>query len=278
MLTRLVVWMNQIVGSIAGVALAPIAWMPGWLSATIIAVLSGIVMLLMFKYTSNQKAIKHTRNQIKADLLALSLFKDDLRVGLRVQLALLLGAGRLLALSLVPMLVMFVPMCLVLGQLALWFQARPLVVGEDAVVTVRISDGGTQPLQEIQLSPAAAAVVTIGPVRVRSKNFVCWNIRATEPGLHRLSFQIGDHQFTKELAVGQNYMPVSLERPSSSLSSVLLHPRENPFAADSAVQSIEVAYPDRSSWTTGTDWWMVYWFLASMVAAFAARPFLNVNL
>jgi hypothetical protein len=58
----------------------------------------------------------------------------------------------------------------------------------------------------------------------------------------------------------------------------MLHPREEPFARDSPVQSIEVTYPDRSSWTTGTDWWMAYWFVASMVAAFAARPFLNVNL
>ena len=98
MLNRLVVWLNQIAGLIASVVLAPIAWLPGWLSSTAIAVITGIMMLLMFKYTSNQAAIKHTRNQVKANLLALSLFKDDLRVGLRIQFALLVGAGRLLVL------------------------------------------------------------------------------------------------------------------------------------------------------------------------------------
>ena len=70
-------------------------------------------MLVMFKYTSNQVEIKHTRSQIKANLLALSLFKDDLRGGLRVQVALLSGAARLLTLSLVPMLVMF---CFILAS------------------------------------------------------------------------------------------------------------------------------------------------------------------
>jgi len=33
------------------------------------------------------------------------------------------------------MLVMIVPMSLLLGQLSLWYQSRPLRVGEEAVVT-----------------------------------------------------------------------------------------------------------------------------------------------
>ena len=123
-----------------------------------------------------------------------------------------------------------------------------------------------------------AAAVTVGPVRVPSKNMVCWNIQTAQPGLHQLTFSVGDQRFTKELAVGDNYMTVSLERPASSLSDVLLHPREQPFAAASPVQSIAVTFPPRSSWTTGTDWWMVYWFVASMAAAFLAKPFLKVNL
>ena len=277
-LTFLVVWLNRIAGAIASVGLAPIAWLPGWLSATLIAAVTGVVMLVVFKYTSNQTALKQTRNQIKANLLALSLFKDDIRVGLRVQLGLLGWAARLLGLSLVPMLVMFVPMCLVLGQLGLWYQARPLSIGEEAVVTVHFHHDYVESIQQLQLDTLAAAKVTVGPVRVTSKKMVCWNIRADEPGVHQLRFTVGDTAFTKELAVGENYLPVSLERPSLSLTAMLLHPRESPFAADSSIQSIEVAYPKRVSWTTGTDQWMVYWFVASMVAAFLARPFLKVNL
>lgn len=278
MLTRLVVWLNQVAGAVGQVLLAPIAWLPGWLSATAIAAITGILMLLVFKYTSNQAAIKRTRSQIKANLLALSLFQEDLRVGLRVQCALLFEAGRLLVLSLIPMLVMLVPMCLVLGQLALWYQARPLMVGEEAVITVHLAEAGEGILPDIQLAPSAFVDVTVGPVRVPAKRMVCWNVQARESGLHQLVFRAKDAQFIKEFAIGQGYMPVSLERPSGNLEAVLLHPREAPFAADSVVQSIDVAYPGRSSWTTGTDWWMVYWFAASMVAALIARPFLNVNL
>src|SRR5438105_4499370 len=126
MLTQVFVWLNLVANQSAGILLAPVAWLPGWLSATMIGAITGIGMLVLFKFTSNQNAIKRTRNGIKANLLALSLFKEDIFVGLRCQRALLQGAARLLVLSLVPMLVMFLPTCLLLGQLALWYQSRPL--------------------------------------------------------------------------------------------------------------------------------------------------------
>jgi hypothetical protein len=277
MLTQLVVWLNACATRLADVILAPVAWLPGWLSATLIAIVTGVLMLLAFKYTSNQAAIKQTRNGIKANLLALSLFKDSVRVGLRAQGGILLGAGRLLRLSVVPILVMLAPMCLLLGQLALWYQARPLRVGEEAVVTVHMKEDRSA-LADVALLPSSAITTAIGPVRVPTKNMVCWSVVASETGCHTLAFEAEGRSCTKELAVGDTFMPTSLVRPSWSWSEALIHPREAPFDADSPVQSIEVAYPPRESWTAGTDWWLGYWFVVSMIAAFAARPLFNVNI
>ena len=256
---------------------APVAWLPGWLSATLIAVATGILMLAMFKYTSNQNAIRRARNRIKANLLAVSLFQEDLRVGFRCQLAILRGAASLLALSLVPMLVMFVPMCLLLGQLALWYQARPLAVGEEAVVTVQLADfGNSDPEVELVSDPAVA--VSAGPVRIPAKHMVCWNIRAVEPGCHEVTFAVNGSSVTKQIAIGDGFLPTSLKRPNWNLAEVLLHPREPPFPRNSPVQSIEVDFPERLSVTSGSRWWLIYWFVVSLIAAFVARPLLKVNL
>lgn len=278
MLTQFFVWLNAAANALADVFLAPIAGLPGWLSATVIAVVTGLAMLLAFKYTSNQTAIRRTRDRIKANLLALSLFKDDVRVGLRCQAALLLGAVRLIALSLVPMLVMLVPMCLILGQLGLWYQARPLAIGEDAVVTVQLAQSKDKTLPEVHLENSQAVTPTIGPVRVPSKHMVCWTVAAAEPGFHELSFDVGGRTVTKQIAIGDGLMPTSIKRPAWSLTDVLLNPREHPFAADSPVQSIEIDFPQRSSWTAGTDSWLIYWFIVSLAAAFMARPLLKVNI
>ena len=55
-----------------------------------------------------------------------------------IQGRILLGASRLLILAVVPMLVMIVPVWLLLGQMALWYESRPLRIGEEAVVTLQL--------------------------------------------------------------------------------------------------------------------------------------------
>jgi uncharacterized membrane protein (DUF106 family) len=274
----LLVLLNSIANACAALLFAPIAWVPGWVSATAVSVITGVLMLLAFKYTSYQTGIKRTRNQIKANLLALSLFKDNVAVGLRAQGRLLANAGKLLLLSIVPMLVMTLPMILLLGQLALWYQARPLRVGEEAVVTVQLASDAANAVREIELVTQSGIETTTGPVRVSSKHFVCWKIRPTSSGTHELVFRIGEQSYRKQLATGDGYMPTSLKRPAWSVADILMHPRESPFARDSMVQSIDVAFPERESWTTGSSTWLIYWFVMSMIAAFAAKPILKVNL
>jgi hypothetical protein len=199
-------------------------------------------------------------------------------VSLRAQGRLLVNAGRLLALSLVPMLIMFVPMCLLLGQLAVWYQARALPVGSETVITAHLDMKGVNDPSEVQLDTSPAFDLRAGPVHIRDKNIVCWRIQAMQPGVHELTLTIDGRSFTKEVSIGDGFLPVSPLRPAWNWSGALLNPRERPFPDESPVQSIEVAYPQRASWTSGTDHWVIYWFVVSLVAAFASRPLLKVNL
>jgi hypothetical protein len=277
-MTQLVVWLNIAANTLGRVVLAPLPVLPGWLSATLVACGTGIVMLLAFKYTSNQRAIKRVRNDIKANLLALSLFKENIAVSLRAQGRILLSAGKLLLLAVVPVLVMIVPVTLLLGQLALWYQARPLALGEEAVITLKLSGNSAGEWPDVRLEPAAAIEPTLGPVRVTSQRRLCWNIRALGNGYHRLAFAVGEQTIEKELAVGNGFLRTSPVRPAWNWEEALLYPWEEPFRPDSPVESIEIDYPSRSSWTCGSNSWIVYWFAVSMVAAFACRRAFNVNL
>src|SRR5262245_46902784 len=222
-LVHVVVWLNAAANALGGWLLAPVAVLPGWLSATLVAAVTGVLMLIVYKYTSNQKAIKRVRDDINANLLALKLYKDSVLVALRVQGRLLAASGRLLLLALVPMAVMIVPVTLILGQLSLWFQQRPLQVGEEAVVTLKLNGDATSSLPEVSLEPTDAVETTVGPVRVVSRREVCWNIQARANGYHRLVFRIGDQTIEKELAVGDGFMRVSAQRPAWVWSDALLY-------------------------------------------------------
>jgi hypothetical protein len=290
-LATLVVWLNTVANALGAWLLAPLGVLPGYVSATLVAVVTGVLLLVVFKYTSHQRAIKRVRDGINADLLTLKLFKDSARVAVQSQGRLLVGAAKLLVFALVPMVVMFLPVTLILGQLSLWYQQRPLRVGEEVVVTLQLNGDADSPLPDVTLRPSDAVETTDGPVRIQSKREVCWNVRARENGVHRLMFDVNGQTIDKELAVGDGFMRVSARRPERVVSEVLMHPAEAPFGPDSPVRSIDVDYPPRSWWTVGPDWlmdywwmaylqpywWMAYWFGVSMVAGFCFRRVLNVN-
>jgi hypothetical protein len=207
--------------------------------------------------------------------LTLKLFKNDVRVAMKAQGDLLSGAIQLLKYALVPLLVMMLPATLIYAQLSQWFQQRPLKVGEKTVLTMKLNGdrGGSFP--DVGLKRTDAVKTLVGPVRIFSKRQVCWTIEASEKGYHLLVLNVNDQTIEKELAVGDGFMRVSTER--SEWSDALLHPGERPFGPDSPVRSIEVDYPERSSWTSGTNYWVIYWFIVSMVAAFCFRRVLKVN-
>jgi hypothetical protein len=276
-LIQIVVWLNAVSNTLGGVLLAPLGLLPGWLSATLVAVGSGLLLLLGFKYTSNQSAIRAVRGDIKAHLLALKLFRESPRVMLRAQGRILWGAVRSASLAVVPLLLLAPPVCLLLGQVALWYQARPLRVGEEAVLVVKLN-GGQSTWPVVRLRPTDALQVTAGPVRVLSKRELCWNLKARRPGYHRLVLKVDGQAVEKEVAIGEGFMRVSTLRPGWQWREVLLHPAEPPFTADSTVHSIAIEYPNRSSWTSGTDAWLVYWVVVSMVAALCFSPWLKVKI
>jgi hypothetical protein len=278
LLARVVIGLNAVANALGNVLLAPIAVLPGWLSATIVSAVTGVLLLIVFKYTSNQRAIKKVRSDIKANLFALKLFKDSVPVTLKAQGRLFVGAFWLLIFAIVPMLVMALPVLLLLGQLALWYQARPLKVGEDAVVTLKLNGKADSAWPSVKLQPDAAVQVATGPVHVLSKREMCWLITAREKGYQHLRFEVDGQEANKQLAIGDGFMRVSAERPGWSWWDALLNPAERPFGPDSAVQSIEIEYPARDSWTSGTDWWVYYWFAVSMVAALCFHKVLGVSI
>lgn len=271
-------WINYPVNAAAGVVFAPIAALPGWLSATLVSAVTGVLLLIVFKYTSNQQAIGQVRDRIKADLLALKLFKDDLRTTFRAQGRLLVGAACLLRHSLRPLLVMIVPVLLELAQLGLWYQRRPLAPGEEALVTLQLAGEPDQAMPDVQLEAGGGVAVTTGPVRIFSEQQVCWQVRAVEPGEHALVFDVGNQQVRKQLVVGNGFARAGVVRPGWRWADILLHPLEPPFPSGSAVTSIEVDYPARDSFTSGTDWWLVYFFVASMVFALLFKPLVKVRI
>ncbi|MHC4394417.1 MAG: hypothetical protein ACYS1A_02060 [Planctomycetota bacterium] len=277
-LAHIITWINVLTNALAGFLLSWLAVLPGWLSNTIISAIMAVLLLINYKYTSNQRALGRVRDNIKADMLALKLFKDSILVTLQSEGRLFKGALLVLLHSIRPILVMIVPISLLVAQLGLWYQTRPLLPTEETVVIMKLNDKIESPLFNFSIEATDAIEVTAGPVRILSKHQICWKIRALESGYHRVIFRVGQEQIEKQLAIGDGFMRVSAERPGWHWADILLNPLEKPLTRDSIVQSISINYPDRLSRTSGTDWWLIYFIVATFVFALLFKPFLKVRI
>jgi hypothetical protein len=244
------------------------------LGLTLISVVFGLAMLFAFKHLSNQVAIVKVKDRIKANLLTLKLYKDELRVTFATQWHLLREIVRLQRYMLTPFLILLFPMVLVIAQMGLWYQWRPLLPGERAQIKMRLSEE-FESTQGAVLRPSDGLVIEAGPVP--GGHEVYWRIRGGEPGTHTLAFEVNGATVEKELVVSDAFHRVNPKRTSARWVDQILYPAESVIPADSGVRSIEIIYPHVDSWIYGSDYWLVFFFVVSMAVALAAAPVFGVK-
>jgi uncharacterized membrane protein (DUF106 family) len=290
-LSPLLAILNPICTTIGDVVYAVLSPVPPWLGLTILSAVAGVVMLIAFRYVSNQEAIGRAKDDIKANLLALKLYKDDLRVMFQAQGRLLWAILRLQRYMLTPVLIMLLPMLLGLAQMGTRHQWRPLRTGERALIRVTGTaaetsslnggdryDSGTgaaDSVSEIRLERSAAVEVEVGPVP--GGGAWVWRVRGGAPGRHTLQFHADGETIEKELIVGEGFSRVSAVRVGSDWATQLLHPVEGRLPHGAGIDSIEILYPGRDGWFCGATWWVLSFFVISMATALLLKPVFRVR-
>lgn len=268
---------NRVMTLIFDVLFAPFVNAPGWLSLVVFSIVASFCGLLVYKYTSNQAAIMQVKNRIKASMLAIKLFKDDLRVMFRSCGTVLVCAAKLFFHALLPLAIMIVPFVLGMAQLGLRYQWRPLRPGEAVTMTVSFVPDTELMSTPISLEPGQVFVAETPPVRILSEHEVVWRLRATQPGNERIRIHAGNEVLEKTIDVGDDFSRVSLLRSSSGFVDLLLHPGEQTIPSSSMVRSIALSYPDRESWFCGATFWLLWLIGLSFGAAYLLKPVLHVE-
>ena len=278
-MTSIVSIFNRALTFLFGMFYSALKWLGPFWSLVGLSILGGILLVWIFGKVSNQDAIKRARNRLSAELIALRLFKDDLRVFFGVQGQVLVWTLKYLQHSLVPMLILMVPAVIILVQLNLHYGLRPLAIGESALVKVKLRDsaalaGGA----EFKLQAPANLKIETEGVRVPELKEVCWRVRGISPGRFDLIVTDGKTSVTKKAAVGGRMEGVSSLRTARWLDN-LLYPDEAPIATSSAVESIEILYPELGLAILGRHVnWMILFLVLSMIFGFAFKGVLGVQI
>lgn len=251
-----------------------------------ISLLSGLFFLMVFKWTSNQEALFQAKQRVKAHLLELRLFADDMVLTMRAQKDLFLANGNYIRHTLRPMIFLLVPVVLLLIQLDVRYGLRPLEVGETALVQVRLSPSAAALPAELEL-PEGLSLAS-PPLRIPSLREVDWKVRAEAPGNWDLRVVVGGREIAKRVRVGDFLAPVAVQVSQPSLLSALANPAEASLPSDSPVQSITVNYPPRDlevlGWTLAggslqetIPGWAIFFFIVSVVPAYLLKGLFGVE-
>src|SRR6266550_5950310 len=137
-----------------------------------ISIVIGLLTVIVFRYTSDQKAIGRAKDRLKAHLLAVRLFQDQLPVVMRAYGRILRGTGSYLRLAFTPFLIVILPITFLIVQLDRYFGWIPLRPAQAFLVEAHVEDPAAANEVELQLPPELAS--TAPAVHIPNDKEVVW--------------------------------------------------------------------------------------------------------
>ena len=241
-----------------------------------ISIVIGFLMVIVFRYTSDQKAIARAKDRLKAHLLAVRLFQDQLPVVMRAYGKILRGTGSYLRLAFTPFLIAILPITFLIVQLDRYFGWTPLQPAQTFLVEARVEDPAALNDASLQLPPELS---TSAPaVHVPKDKEVVWRVMAEREGQYEIKIAAGGQIASKQVVVSPGLARVSPVRLKDNFWERMLVSSEPALADNSPVQSIGINYPPRVIDFAWMEWnWIVLFFVVSLIAGFIFKSALGIQ-
>ena len=272
---------NRAISGFFNVIITPFKTMDPIWSLALFSLLIGIIMLIIFRYTSDQQKIRETKSKIRAYIFELSLFKDEIGIVLSAQKNIFIYNLKYIKYALKPMLFMMIPLVLILIQLESWYGHRPLKPDESAIVSLKLHEG-SHSFSDIKLTAGGGITVETPPLRIPDQNEIDWRIRARETGDQYLTFNVPGEEIRQKVIVSEKGLVQVSPLASASASGftdALLNPALRSLPGDSPVAEIRIDYPAMSieifKWHVH---WLVIVFVLSIIFGFALKGMFRVEI
>ncbi len=235
----------------------------------VLSVAVGVLMVVLFGYTSDQEAIGLTKDQVKAHLLAVRLYRDQIPVVMSSYGKILRGTGRYLKLSFKPLLWVIIPITFLVVQVDRYLGAAPLPPNRPFLLTVHLAGQTSDAPNDVTLVLPSEITMTAPPVHVPSENAIVWRLVSSKEGKYEVKIATLGRSATKAVRVGSDLTRISTVRLRGQFWNRMFFSAEPPLPENFPVESISINYPERDIQIAGYGMnWIWPFFILSMVAGF----------
>jgi hypothetical protein len=241
-----------------------------------ISIVVGLLMVIVFRYTSDQKAIGRAKDRLKAHLLAVRLFQDQLPVVMRAYGQILRGTGSYLRLAFTPFLIAILPITFLIVQLDRYFGWMPLRPAQTFLVEAKVNEPAATNEVELQLPPD---LVSSAPaVHIPNDKEVVWRVIAQREGQYDIHIAAAGQTVSKQVVVSPGLARISPVRLRGSFWERVFTSGEPALEENSPIQSIAVTYQPRNINFAWMAWnWIVLFFVISLIAGFIFKSALGIQ-
>jgi uncharacterized membrane protein (DUF106 family) len=241
-----------------------------------LSIVIGLLMIVLFGYTSNQKAIKIAKDQLKAHLLAVRLFQDQLHVVVGSYGRILRGTGRYLKLAFMPLLYVIIPITVLIVQLDRYLGSTGVQVDAPFLLTAQVSNSDV--LNDVSLDLPPEVTMAAPAVHVPAEREVVWRLAASKEGAYEIQVIAAGQRVTKTVHVSSELARVSPVRLRGHFWERMLSSAESAIPENSPIESVAVDYPERNIEIFGYKMnWIWLFFIFSMVAGFIFKELLGIQ-
>lgn len=254
--------------------LLPFCGLPPFWGLAAVSLLTAIFILLVYRFASNQEAIRREKKRIQGHFLGIYLFGDSVRQIFLSLGRLLLSIVRYLAHSLPSLLIVIVPILLVCVQLDLRYGRRGAAVGERLIVAARFEAGQENALLSAELQATDGAVIETPPLHIPSLKEVDWRIRVVKEGTTVLKIAAGENKAEKVLIASAEKIRIYPTTGKPSFRNAILTPGDAFLPVAGPIASVSINYPARRIDVLGWQihWAIVYFALAIVFGFILKRP------
>jgi hypothetical protein len=244
---------------------------------TAVSLAAGVLMLLVFRYTSDQEKIRRAKDQVQAQLLAVRLFQDQLSAVMLAYGRLVRGTVRYIGVMLKPTLILALIFAPVIVLLDPYFGWEPLRPQQPFLMKVGVAEPNV--LDGVSLELPAGIVSSAPPVHIASDQQVVWRLVADSDGVYPVTVVANGATLSKPVIVSAGLPHISATSMRGQFWQRWLEPGATALPDDSPVRSIAVGYAPREMnvWLFQTNW-IILFFVISIVAALLFKKALHVEI
>ena len=270
---------NYFITRVFDIILYPFSFINEFWGILFLSILMSFVVLWIYKWVSSPRLIRAAKDQIKANILAIRIYKDSGKVIGISFLKSLMYTFKYFGLNLLPLLIIIPILFPVFVQMDSRYGLRPFEVGEEIVIKAAFSgnpfDLGVQ-LQDSENFKPKMNPVFINAYkdadRTKPIKEANWKMAAGRPGITKIKIEVQDKVFDKDLIIGASRQVLSNKKMEASSLEHFLYPAEKLLEGSNELKYISIRYPGKSISFAGiTAHWLVFNLILVVIIVLALK-------